>query len=128
MGQLRSQTRLHFKWRDIVDGRSDFYGDRFCQQYQDVLNLKYDWEQSLRQYAVDTVLVPPNLPLAGALKESRRWRLVYDDGVALVFRAAAGPVGPVHQSSAARANSRTGRDREITKLDLRDRKTRQTIL
>ena len=110
----------------FVDGRSDFYGDRFCRQYQDVINVKYNWEQILSQYAVDTVLLPPDQPLAGALKESRRWRLVYDDRVALVFRAVAGPGGPGQRVSAAHANSGTGRDREITKSDLRDRKTRQT--
>jgi hypothetical protein len=110
----------------FVDGRSDFYGDRFCLQYQDVLNVKYDWEQSLRQYAVDTVLLPPNLPLAGALKESRRWRLVYDDGVALVFRAASDPARQGQRVSAIQVNSGTGRDREITKSDQRDQEIPKT--
>jgi hypothetical protein len=101
--------------RVFVDGRSDFYGDKFCEQYQDVLHVNYNWEQILRQYGVDTVLLPPDQPLTGALKESRNWRLLYDDGMALVFRASTGQETRKEQVSAVRANSGTGRDRKITK-------------
>ena len=71
-----------------MDGRSDFYGDDFEEKCADVLNVKYDWEKTLNGFGVDTILLPPSAPLAGALKESSRWRVVYDDGVALVFRPA----------------------------------------
>ncbi len=73
----------------FVDGRSDFYGDDFENKYLDVLNVKYGWEKTLGRFGVDTILLPPDAPLAGALKESSRWRAVYDDGVALVFRPSA---------------------------------------
>jgi len=73
----------------FVDGRSDFYGGKFGQKYIDVMNVKYDWQQTLDRYGVDTVLLPTDAPLAGALKESRRWRVAYDDGMAIVFRPAA---------------------------------------
>jgi hypothetical protein len=69
-----------------VDGRSDFYGAKFCEEYIDLLNVKYDWEQTLAKYEVDTVLMPPDAPLASTLKESSHWRVVYDDGRAIVFR------------------------------------------
>ena len=72
----------------FVDGRSDFYGDEFEKKYVDILNVKYDWEKTFNGFGVDTILLPPSAPLAGALKESSRWRVVYDDGVALVFRPA----------------------------------------
>jgi len=70
----------------FVDGRSDFYGDDFEEKYIDVLNVKYGWEKTLGQFGVDTILMPPGAPLSGALKESSRWRVVYDDGISLVFR------------------------------------------
>ena len=57
--------------------------------------------------------MPPNAPLSGALKESSRWRLVYDDGIALVFRSASRTVGV--QVSATNRGGGEGRDREITK-------------
>lgn len=80
--------RLYPGNRVFVDGRSDFYGDDFVQKYLDVMNVKYDWEQTLGQFQINTILLPPSAPLAGALKESNRWRVVYDDGIALVFRPA----------------------------------------
>ena len=71
----------------FVDGRSDFYGPKFGEKYLDVMRVKCDWEQNLNQYAVDTILLPVDESLAGALKQSQKWRVVYDDGMAIVFRS-----------------------------------------
>ena len=49
--------------------------------------MKFGWEKTLSRFGVDTILLPPDAPLTGALKESSRWRVVYDDGIALVFRS-----------------------------------------
>jgi hypothetical protein len=51
--------------------------------------------------------------LSGALKESSHWRVVYDDGIALVFRSASRSGGV--QVSAANSGGGDGRDREVTK-------------
>jgi hypothetical protein len=96
-----------------VDGRSDFYGDDFEYKYIDVLNVKYGWEKTLSGFGVDTILMPPSAPLSGALKESSHWRVVYDDGIALVFRPASRAGGV--QVSAANSGDGNGRDREVTK-------------
>jgi hypothetical protein len=72
-----------------VDGRSDFYGGKFSKEYIELMQVKYDWEQTLHRYGVDTILLPPDAALASAIKESRNWRVVYDDGSAIVFRPAA---------------------------------------
>jgi hypothetical protein len=103
----------------FVDGRSDFYGDDFEEKVLDVMNVKYGWEKTLDRFGVNTILLPPATPLAGALKESSHWRVVYDDGVALVFR----PAGPSVQQrvSAAIPGGGISRDREITKTLMRDR-------
>jgi hypothetical protein len=105
--------RLYPAHKVFIDGRSDFYGDDFDNKCIDVLNVKYGWEKILGGFGVDTILLPPNAPLSGALKESSRWRLVYDDGIALVFRSASRTVGV--QVSVANAGGGEGRDREITK-------------
>lgn len=110
--------RLYPAHKVFVDGRSDFYGDDFEQKYADVLSVKYGWEKILSSFGVDTILLPPNAPLTGALKESSRWRIVYDDGIALVFRSGARTVG--EQVSAANGSSGEGRDREITKTRTSD--------
>ncbi len=77
-----------------TDGRSDFYGDKFLEEYGVTLRGEWKWEQPLNRYRIETVLVPVNSPLASTLKESARWRLVYDDHVANIFRRADAPAGP----------------------------------
>ena len=105
--------RLYPAHKVFVDGRSDFYGDDFEKKVIDVLNVKYGWEKTLSGFGVDTILMPPNAPLSGALKESSRWRLVYDDGISLVFRCVSRTPG--FQVSVAKNGGGDGRDREITK-------------
>ncbi len=101
----------------FMDGRSDFYGPIFGKKYLDVLQVNYGWEKTLANFGVDTILMPPAAPLTGALKESARWRVVYDDGVSVVFRSAGKTVkAPVSVT----AGDGSGRDREITKTQASD--------
>jgi hypothetical protein len=112
----------------FVDGRTDFYGPDFENEYFDVLNVKYGWEKTLSKFAVDTILMPPSAPLTGALKESSRWRVVYDDGIAVVFRANGRLAAPDRgtQVSAAKVSGGESRDREVTKTEARDQAITET--
>ena len=94
----------------FVDGRSDFYGTKFDQAYIGVMNVQYGWEKTLAGYGVNTILLPVDAPLAGALKESRNWRVSYDDHQSIVFRPAGRSPGRVEQVSAATNGGETGRD------------------
>lgn len=114
--------RLYPETKVFMDGRSDFYGTEFNKKYLDVLQVNYGWEKTLARFGVDTVLMPPSTPLAGALKESPRWRVVYDDGVAVVFRPA--PAGRQAQVSVT-AGDGAGRGREATKTQASDLKITQ---
>ena len=105
--------RLYPRTRVFIDGRSDFYGSDFAQKYVDALNVKYGWEETLGKFGVNTILLSPSMPLTGALKECSRWRLVYDDGVALVFRSVA------NGGETVSALGGTSRDREVTKTQTR---------
>jgi hypothetical protein len=93
--------RLYPSTRVFVDGRSDFYGAKFVQSFVQALQARYDWEEHLTRFGVEVVLLPVGAPLAGALKESARWSVSYDDGTAIIFRpnSQAGP--PRGASSAA---------------------------
>ena len=124
-GDVSARVFTHDEWGDyliwslypkqkvFVDGRSDFYGDDFEEKYTDILNVNDGWEKTLGRFGVNTILMPPNTPLTGALKESSRWRVVYDDGVALVFRAA--PMAGGKPVSVALTSEGISRDREVTK-------------
>jgi len=108
--------RMYPDTKVFMDGRSDFYGPEFGKKYLDVLQVNYGWEKTLARFGVDTILMPPSTPLAGALKESARWHVVYDDGVAVVFRSTKAGKAPVSVT----AGDGTGRDREVTKTQASD--------
>jgi hypothetical protein len=111
--------RLYPENKVFIDGRSDFYGSSFDAKYTDVMNVRYDWEKTLEKYHVNTILLSPNTALAGTLKESRRWRPVYDDGVAIVFRANQQSAAAADQVSAVSRDGKD-RDRKITKSQTSD--------
>jgi hypothetical protein len=98
----------------FVDGRSDFYGGKFDQEYMDVLDVKYTWQNTLDRYGVDTILLPVDAPLSGALKESHRWRVAYDDGMAIVFRPAAERGAGMEQVFTGQNGEKGGRDPQVT--------------
>jgi hypothetical protein len=110
--------------RVFIDGRSDFYGSKFVEKYLDIVNVKYTWQQHLDDYGIDTVMLRTDAALTGALKESSRWRVVYDDGDAIIFRAASRPEGL--QVSAASDGGGKERDRKITRSAARDRTITKT--
>ena len=110
--------RLYPRTKVFTDGRSDFYGSDFGKKYLDVMGAGYSWEKTLGGYGVDTILLSPSTPLAGALKESPRWRVVYDDGVSLVFRSAQKTWG--QPLSATGDGDGDSRDREVTKTHTGD--------
>ena len=70
----------------FVDGRSDFYGPEFEAEYTAISGVRYDWEGILAAHGVDTVLLAVDAPLSSVLKASTNWRVIYDDGIAIVFR------------------------------------------
>jgi hypothetical protein len=107
----------------FVDGRSDFYGDEFGERYLDVMNVQTGWQKTLDKYSIDTIVIAPRFALTSTLKISRDWRVVYDDGIALVFRRN-GP-GP---NSFVTSNEGENRDRAITKPLTRDRGITQPII
>jgi hypothetical protein len=109
--------RLYPQTKVFMDGRSDFYGSEFNKNYLDVLAINTGWDKTLARFGVDTILMPCSAPLSGALKESARWRVVYDDGVAVVFRSTQKSMG---KTNSVTAGDGRGRDREITKTEARD--------
>jgi hypothetical protein len=81
--------RLYPCTRLFVDDRHDFYGEAFIRDYLKIKDADWRWPQLLDQYQVGWVLLPPEAPLAAVLKQSRSWRMVYDDGVAVLFKRSA---------------------------------------
>ena len=112
--------RLYPANKVFIDGRSDFYGSTFNEKYLDVMNVRYDWEKNLDQYHVNAILLPVAAPLAATLKQSPRWRAIYDDGVAILFRSVDATTAPGANQFSAVFHGGKDRGREITKTQTRD--------
>jgi hypothetical protein len=79
--------RLYPKVRVFLDGRSDFYGAQLGDEYGDILAAKPGWDDHLKKYGVETILLPANSILSVAVKGSDRWRCIYQDDVAVVYHS-----------------------------------------
>jgi hypothetical protein len=79
-------------------------------------------EGSLRPYGIEAILLPADASLAGTLKESKNWRAVYDDTIAIVFRRAAsrgdGLSAEQSTSSVSGTSGKTS-DRKVTRSPVR---------
>jgi hypothetical protein len=84
--------RLWPSLRVFNDGRTDFYGTSFVEEGLCVWNACPEWSSILSRYGVDGALLPPDCGLAAVLRESRDWKLVYQDRAALLFEKTASGV------------------------------------
>lgn len=71
----------------FIDGRSDFYGETLGKEYLALLEGSYRALQVIRQERFDVLLLPAEWPLAELLKHNPAWRLIEDDGQAILFVA-----------------------------------------
>jgi len=69
-----------------VDGRSDFYGEKFGQEYLHLLNGGYDWREIVDRNGFTVALLPVDWPLASLLKSDPGWQLVADDHHTILLR------------------------------------------
>ena len=97
-GQL-SSTRLYSSWQwggyliyrlwpslgVFDDGRTDFYGPGFVNEGLQAWDANPDWSRILARYQVNAALLPVDSALAGVMSERDDWKLVYQDGVAVLF-------------------------------------------
>lgn len=80
--------RYYPRYKTFIDGRSDFYDPAVRDDYVRILSAHFEWEDVVDKYEFDAVLAPLDWSLTAALKRSREWRLIYDDGMALYFERA----------------------------------------
>ena len=83
--------RLYPRVRVVVDDRHDFYGEEFLKSYLKMIHVQPGWEDFLQQHPAQCVLVPNDSALANILLETRHWKAVYSDDVAVAFVRAGSP-------------------------------------
>jgi hypothetical protein len=104
--QTRPSSRIfnHYDWGGyliwklypstpvFIDGRADLYGEQLLDRFANTYQFKGDWQQILRQWRIDTVLVPADSALATGLRSSPGWTIAYEDSQAVVLSALPGSI------------------------------------
>jgi hypothetical protein len=97
--------RYYPRHKVFMDGRSDFYGEKLGRQYLALAQGNHNWETLLDEYKFDAILAPVDWNLVSLLKRDTRWRVVDDDGLAILFQRirpseSSGPVPPDQRPAA----------------------------
>jgi hypothetical protein len=69
----------------FIDGRADLYGQQLFDQFAETYQFKGAWQQPFQRWAIDTVIVPPDSPLATGLRSSPDWTVAYEDSHAIIL-------------------------------------------
>ncbi len=77
--------RLYPGTKVYFDDRHDFYGEAFVKDYLKVNTGSWRWREPLDKSQVNWVLIATESPLSTVLKESKAWKVDYDDGLAIIF-------------------------------------------
>jgi hypothetical protein len=78
--------RLYPSNRVIIDDRHDLYGDQMLKDYLRVTNIQTGWDEVLRKWQANWVLMPEDSSLANLLKITPGWELVYSDPIAALYQ------------------------------------------
>lgn len=70
----------------FFDGRSDFYGADFLDQYSTLSAARPGWRGTVAKYRFTHALLPVSSPLAGALTQSG-WTTLYQDRVSTLLES-----------------------------------------
>jgi hypothetical protein len=76
---------LIYRGRQVFfDGRSDFYGAEFLNQYGRIVQVRPGWRELWDPWRFTHALLPTDAPLRGAL-ESAGWKALYADATAVLL-------------------------------------------
>jgi hypothetical protein len=78
----------HFypRTRAFIDGRSDFYGEKYCQDFQKMASGRKEWEEIVDRYQFDYALVPSDWALGELLRRKSDWKLLEQDKLGSLFQ------------------------------------------
>jgi len=77
---------LYPKNKVVVDDRHDLYGDEFFKDYLKIVFIQPGWEKVLDEKQINWILMPQDSTLANMLKLTHGWRIVHQDGMAVLFQ------------------------------------------
>ncbi|HEY9277297.1 MAG TPA: hypothetical protein VIO87_03765 [Methylotenera sp.] len=69
----------------FIDGRADLYGDKFIQEYLEIVEARAGWKEKLEKHRIDYVIVTRKSALVELLQMSADFKLIYEDEVNAVL-------------------------------------------
>ncbi len=75
---------LYPDYLSFVDGRTDLFDDEILEEYLDIWRGSAGWDNLIRKWGIQTVLIESDAPLADEL-ERAGWKIAYTDDQATVF-------------------------------------------
>jgi hypothetical protein len=75
-------------WPDqqiFMDGHTHIYGEALTREYEQVITLHTAWEDILKKYDIEWVIVRPQTPLVQALSDLDQWEIAYEDSTAIIL-------------------------------------------
>jgi hypothetical protein len=88
--------RLWPKYRVFIDGRAEVYFKTSYTDYLKIVDAEPGWEERLRRWDVDTILVDATTLLAATLTGKPGWRQVYEDEQAVIYQRVKPATGAAH--------------------------------
>lgn len=70
----------------FIDTRFDFYGQDFSRQSRSAISLLQGWDDFLKRWQIDTILMKKQWPLARLLAESPDYRVLFEDEEAILLQ------------------------------------------
>jgi hypothetical protein len=80
------------KYQVFTDSRIELFPEKVWLDYLRISNVEGDWEDLLRAYGVNTLMLSPSdqPALIKAVQMSENWKMIYQDEVACIFVRASG--------------------------------------
>jgi hypothetical protein len=73
-------------YRDYMDSRADtLYNKTILDGYLNMYTASSGWQNTLKQYRIQDVLIEPGAPLAQTLAQDKTWRLAYHDSSSVLY-------------------------------------------
>jgi hypothetical protein len=62
----------------FIDGRADLYGDKFIQEYLEIIEARAGWKEKLEKHQIDYAIVARKSALVDHLQSSAAFNLIYE--------------------------------------------------
>ncbi|HEY9268835.1 MAG TPA: hypothetical protein VIO39_05220 [Methylotenera sp.] len=69
----------------FIDGRADLYGDKFIQEYLELIEARAGWKEKLEKHQIDFAIIARKSALVELLQTKADFKLIYEDEVNAVL-------------------------------------------